>query len=110
MCACECVYVCVVYVYVYVHVCVSACVCACECVPHLFIIGVFISRGVCVYRIAVSQLKQRGWATYTDLTTIWQASDVEETMLSASKQAAKVCVCVCGVCTNHRDTLWRHQK
>lgn len=41
-------------------------------------------------RIAVSQLKQRGWATYTDLTTIWQASDVEETMLSASKQAAKV--------------------
>eukprot|EP00731_Ephydatia_muelleri_P020209 Em0012g1034a len=41
-------------------------------------------------RIAISQLKQRGWATYTDLTTIWQASDVEETMLSASKQTAKV--------------------
>ena len=41
-------------------------------------------------RIALSQAMVRGWLTYTDMAAIWEASDVQETMMEASVQAGKV--------------------
>ena len=43
-------------------------------------------------RVALEQAHRRGWVTYTDLTTIWEHSDVQLSML---KQTAKVILTIC---------------
>lgn len=41
-------------------------------------------------RIALNQFAIRGWLTYTDMVTIWDTMDTQRTLLTASKQVAKV--------------------
>ena len=41
-------------------------------------------------RIALRQASKRGWLTYTDLMAVWDATDIENSMLAASQQTAKV--------------------
>ena len=41
-------------------------------------------------RIALEQASRRGWFTYTDLTAIWDATDLQYSMMLATKQTAKV--------------------
>ena len=43
-----------------------------------------------LHRIAFQQAVLRGWWTYADMLAAWEASDLQQTMLSASKQTAKV--------------------
>lgn len=43
-----------------------------------------------VHRIALDQASRRGWFTYTDLTAIWEATDLQSSMMLATKQTAKV--------------------
>lgn len=62
----------------------------------------------------MDQASKRGWFTYTDLAAIWEATDIQSSMMLATKQTAKVslsllCVwedngwlvgwlCVCDAC------------
>jgi hypothetical protein len=41
-------------------------------------------------RIALNQYARRGWLTYTDLVTIWDAMDTQRALLTATKHVAKV--------------------
>ena len=49
--------------------------------------------GCVTHRVALAEASRRGWFTYTDLTAIWDASDIQTLMLATSKQTAKVHVC-----------------
>ena len=50
-----------------------------------------LSFTVCViYRIALDQASKRGWFTYTDLAAIWEATDIQSSMMLATRQTAKV--------------------
>ena len=41
-------------------------------------------------RVALRQASKRGWLTYTDLMAVWDATEIENSMLAASQQTAKV--------------------
>ena len=51
-------------------------------------------------RVALNQASQRGWFSYTDLCAVWEATDVQNNMLAASKQTAKVLL-ITAYCTNN---------
>lgn len=45
-----------------------------------------------VYRVAMEQAHRRGWLTYTDLSAVWDNSDVQLYMLKHIAKVIRLCV------------------
>lgn len=57
-------------------------------------------------RIALDQGSRRGWFTYSDLAAMWEASDLQYSMMLVTKQTAKVPMLIYALTSYTVHTHW----